>query len=46
MKSELDPTSTISKSRMRRINIHSLKPKYRSFIDAIQGWVVQQPSFD
>ena len=39
--SELDPASNISDSRMRRIIIHGLRPKYRSFVAAIQGWPVQ-----
>ena len=39
--SELDPTSRISESRMRRIIIHGLRPEYRSFITAIQGWPTQ-----
>ena len=41
--SELDSTSTISESRMRRIIIHGLRPEYRGFIAAIQGWP-NQPS--
>ena len=39
--SELDPTSNIFDSRMRRIIIHGLRPKYRSFVAAIQGWLIQ-----
>uniref|UniRef100_A0A2N9FFS6 CCHC-type domain-containing protein n=1 Tax=Fagus sylvatica TaxID=28930 RepID=A0A2N9FFS6_FAGSY len=39
--SELDPVSNISESRIRRIIIHGLRPEYRSFIVAIQGWPVQ-----
>uniref|UniRef100_A0A2N9J1Z6 CCHC-type domain-containing protein n=1 Tax=Fagus sylvatica TaxID=28930 RepID=A0A2N9J1Z6_FAGSY len=39
--SELDPASNISKSRIRRIIIHGLRPEYRSFIAAVQGWPVQ-----
>ena len=39
--SELDPTSNISDSRMRRIIIHGLRPEYRSFVAAIQGRPVQ-----
>ena len=33
--SELDPTSNIFDSRMRRIIIHGLRPEYRSFVAAI-----------
>ncbi|KAA0037350.1 Integrase, catalytic core [Cucumis melo var. makuwa] len=44
--SELDPTSAISESRMRRIIIHGLKSEYRSFIAAIQGWAVQPSLID
>ena len=29
---------------MRRIIIHGLRPEYRSFVAAIQGWPIQ-PSF-
>ena len=39
--SELDLASNISDSRMRRIIIHGLRPEYRSFVAAIQGWLVQ-----
>lgn len=39
--SELDPVATISESRMRRIIIHGLKPKYRSIIATVQDWPVQ-----
>ena len=39
--SELDPALNISDSRMRRIIIHGLRPEYRSFVAAIQGWLVQ-----
>ena len=38
---ELDLTSNISDSRMRKIIIHGLRPEYRSFVAAIQGWHVQ-----
>ena len=41
--SELDPASNISDARMRRIVIHGLRPEYRSFVAAIQGWLVQPP---
>ena len=39
--SKLDPASNISDSRMRRIIIHGLRPEYRSFVAAIQGWPIQ-----
>ncbi|KAL4621447.1 hypothetical protein ACB092_06G228200 [Castanea dentata] len=39
--SELDLVSNIFDSRMRRIIIHGLRPEYRSFVVAIQGWSVQ-----
>ena len=38
---ELDLTSNISDSRMRKIIIHGLRPEYRSFVAAIQGWPIQ-----
>ncbi|KAI3509833.1 hypothetical protein L1887_25356 [Cichorium endivia] len=38
---ELDPNSVIGESRMKRIIIHGLRPEYRSFIIAVQGWPVQ-----
>ena len=41
MISELDPASNISESRIKRIIIHGLRPEYRSFIAAVQGWPVQ-----
>ena len=41
---ELDPKSAIVESRMKRIIIHGLRPEYRSFIIAVQGWPTQ-PSF-
>ncbi|KAJ4718987.1 Retrovirus-related Pol polyprotein from transposon TNT 1-94 [Melia azedarach] len=44
--SELDHTSKISESRMRRIIIHGLKPEYRSFIAAVQGWPIQPSLVD
>jgi len=34
--SELDPQAPIGETRMKRIIIHGLKPKYRSFIFAVQ----------
>ncbi|KAH0661929.1 hypothetical protein KY284_026860 [Solanum tuberosum] len=40
---ELDPQVPIGETRMKRIIIHGLKPEYRSFIAAVQGWQ-NQPS--
>lgn len=39
--SELDPKAPIGDSRIRRIIIHGLKPEFRSFVAAIQGWQTQ-----
>ena len=39
--SDLVPVPNIFDSRMRRIIIHGLRPEYRSFVTAIQGWPVQ-----
>ncbi|KAM1301664.1 hypothetical protein ACFX2H_012670 [Malus domestica] len=39
--SELDPTAPIRETRMKRIIIHGLRPEYRGFIAAIQGWPTQ-----
>ena len=44
--SELDPASNIFDSIMRRIIIHGLRPEYRSFVAAIQGWPVQPSSVE
>ncbi|XP_076921313.1 uncharacterized protein LOC143582704 [Bidens hawaiensis] len=38
---ELDPQSRVSDARMKRIIIHGLRPEYRSFVTAIQGWATQ-----
>ncbi|KAI3500109.1 hypothetical protein L1887_35925 [Cichorium endivia] len=38
---ELDPNSVIGESRMKRIIIHGLRPEYRSFVIAVQGWPIQ-----
>nr|KAJ0205253.1 hypothetical protein LSAT_V11C500244610 [Lactuca sativa] len=38
---ELDPQSVIAEARMKRIIIHGLRPEYRSFVTAVQGWPVQ-----
>ncbi|XP_076954632.1 uncharacterized protein LOC143629170 [Bidens hawaiensis] len=40
---ELDREARIGEPRMKRIIIHSLKPEYRTFVAAIQGWP-NQPS--
>lgn len=39
--SELDPEAPIGDTRMKRIIIHGLKPEFRSFVAAIQGWQTQ-----
>ncbi|CAB4316665.1 unnamed protein product [Prunus armeniaca] len=39
--SELDPTSAIVDSRIKRIVIHGLRPKYQDFIATVQGWPTQ-----
>ena len=39
--SELDPDAKIADARMRCIIIHGLKPRYRGFITAVQGWPTQ-----
>ena len=36
--SKLDPEAHIGDIRMKRIIIHGLKPEFRSFVAAIQGW--------
>ncbi|GJW10492.1 retrovirus-related pol polyprotein from transposon RE1 [Tanacetum coccineum] len=36
--SELDPDAPIGDTRMKRIIIHGLKPQFRSYVAAIQGW--------
>ncbi|KAJ8767457.1 hypothetical protein K2173_017501 [Erythroxylum novogranatense] len=41
--SELEPTAPIGESRIKRIIIHGLKPEFRSFVVAVQGWQ-NQPS--
>ncbi|XP_062081475.1 uncharacterized protein LOC133786589 [Humulus lupulus] len=37
----LDPTTSIGDARIKRLIIHSLKPEYRGFVVAIQGWPTQ-----
>uniref|UniRef100_A0A2N9EBN9 Retrovirus-related Pol polyprotein from transposon TNT 1-94-like beta-barrel domain-containing protein n=1 Tax=Fagus sylvatica TaxID=28930 RepID=A0A2N9EBN9_FAGSY len=39
--SELDPTAPIGETRIKRIIIHGLRPEYRGFVAAIQGWPTQ-----
>ncbi|KAM1079118.1 hypothetical protein ACFX2B_013719 [Malus domestica] len=39
--SELDLTAHIGETRMKKIIIHGLRPEYRGFITAIQGWPTQ-----
>ncbi|KAA8546714.1 hypothetical protein F0562_003149 [Nyssa sinensis] len=41
--SELDPEAPISETRMKRIIIHGLRPKFKGFVAAVQGWK-NQPS--
>ncbi|KAG8497318.1 hypothetical protein CXB51_008528 [Gossypium anomalum] len=38
---ELDSSSRIADSRIRKIIIHGLRPEYRSFVAVIQGWPTQ-----
>ncbi|KAJ0868283.1 putative RNA-directed DNA polymerase [Helianthus annuus] len=38
---DLDQESVIGDARMKRIIIHGLKPEYRSFVAAVQGWPTQ-----
>ncbi|KAL0451640.1 UNVERIFIED_CONTAM: hypothetical protein Slati_1142100 [Sesamum latifolium] len=39
--SKLDPEAPIGEARMKRIFIHGLKPEFRSFVTAVQGWPTQ-----
>ena len=41
--SELDLEAPIGETRMKRIIIHGLRPEFRGFVAAIQGWQ-NQPS--
>ncbi|KAK3011071.1 hypothetical protein RJ639_010746 [Escallonia herrerae] len=41
--SELDPQAPIAETRMKRIIIHGLRPEFRGFVAAVQGWP-NQPS--
>lgn len=38
---ELDPTTPIGETRMKRIIIHGLRPEFRGFVAAVQGWPKQ-----
>ena len=38
---ELDLEAPIGNTRMKRIIVHGLKPEFRSFVAAIQGWETQ-----
>ncbi|KAE8677916.1 Protochlorophyllide reductase C family protein [Hibiscus syriacus] len=39
--SKLDPTVSIGEARIKRIIVHGLRPEYRSFVAAVQGWPTQ-----
>ena len=39
--SDLDPTMTIGETRVKRIIIHGLRPEFRGFVTAVQGWPTQ-----
>ncbi|KAE8679564.1 tir-nbs resistance protein [Hibiscus syriacus] len=39
--SELDPTAAIGEAMIKRIIVHGLRPEYRGFVVAIQGWSTQ-----
>ncbi|XP_068645268.1 uncharacterized protein [Aristolochia californica] len=39
--SELDPTTPIGETRIKRIIIHGLRPGYQGFVAAVQGWPTQ-----
>lgn len=36
--SKLDSTTVISESRIKRIIAHGWRPKFGSFVTAVQGW--------
>ena len=38
---ELNPKAPIGETRIKRIIIHCLRPEYRGFVTAIQGWSTQ-----
>ncbi len=35
------PIVTISKSRIKRIIVHGLRPEFRGFVTGVQGWPTQ-----
>ncbi|KAE8698166.1 tir-nbs resistance protein [Hibiscus syriacus] len=39
--SELDLTAAIGEARIKRIIVHGLRPEYRGFVAAVQGWPTQ-----
>ncbi|KAE8722922.1 putative LRR receptor-like serine/threonine-protein kinase [Hibiscus syriacus] len=39
--SELDLTAAIGEARIKRIIVHGLRPEYRGFVAAVQGWPIQ-----
>ncbi|KAE8699425.1 hypothetical protein F3Y22_tig00110578pilonHSYRG00054 [Hibiscus syriacus] len=39
--SELDPTTAIGEAMIKRIIVHGLRPEYRGFVVAVQGWPTQ-----
>ncbi|KAE8679378.1 hypothetical protein F3Y22_tig00111402pilonHSYRG01323 [Hibiscus syriacus] len=39
--SELDPTAAIGEAMIKRIIVHGLRPEYRGFVAAVQGWPTQ-----
>ncbi|KAE8736044.1 hypothetical protein F3Y22_tig00000218pilonHSYRG00253 [Hibiscus syriacus] len=39
--SELDPTGAIGEARIKRIIVYGLRPEYRGFVAAVQGWSTQ-----
>ncbi|KAF7804256.1 Retrovirus-related Pol polyprotein from transposon TNT 1-94 [Senna tora] len=41
LNNKLDPEAPIGEARVKRIIIHGLKPEYRGFVAAIQGWQTQ-----
>ena len=41
--SKLDPQAPIRETRMKRIIIHGLRPEFKGFVAAVQGWK-NQPS--
>ncbi|KAF7845388.1 Retrovirus-related Pol polyprotein from transposon TNT 1-94 [Senna tora] len=41
LNNKLDPEAPIGEARVKRIIIHGLKPEYRGFVAAIQGWKTQ-----